>query len=136
MAGNLFGRSVAALVLAGGLVMMTGAPAYAVDDQNCDDFATQTDAQAHFNADPSDPDRLDANDNGQACEEFGYSGSSSGSGGATDSAIPAGGTSTGFGGMADELAPKGQDDRRILVGGGALALVGIGWTATRRRRHT
>ncbi len=47
------------------------APASAVDDQNCSDFRYQEDAQAHLDADPSDPDRLDGNDNdGRACESL------------------------------------------------------------------
>lgn len=42
----------------------------AVDDQDCKDFATQADAQAHLDADKSDPDGLDADGDGVACEEF------------------------------------------------------------------
>jgi hypothetical protein len=47
-----------ALVAAVGLL---AGPAIAqADDQNCSDFASQADAQAHLRADPSDPDGLDA----------------------------------------------------------------------------
>src|SRR3954454_14012496 len=42
--------------------------AHAQDDQNCSDFATQQAAQDHFNQDTSDPDNLDADNNGIACE--------------------------------------------------------------------
>ncbi len=35
---------------------------------HCIDFATQAEAQATYNADPSDPSGLDANNNGKACE--------------------------------------------------------------------
>src|SRR4051812_2882259 len=42
--------------------------ANAQDDQNCSDFATQQDAQAHFDQDKSDPDNLDADNDGIACE--------------------------------------------------------------------
>jgi hypothetical protein len=35
-------------------------PAFAQDDQNCDDFESQAAAQAHLRSDPSDPDGLDA----------------------------------------------------------------------------
>lgn len=50
------------------------APAEAVDDapakdRDCADFATQADAQAALDADPSDPENLDADDDGIACEE-------------------------------------------------------------------
>lgn len=44
------------------------APAYAIDDQNCSDFTYQEDAQAHLAQDPTDPDRLDADKDGIACE--------------------------------------------------------------------
>ena len=40
-----------------------------IDDQDCSDFRFQEDAQAHFNANRSDPDRLDADNDGIACEE-------------------------------------------------------------------
>jgi hypothetical protein len=35
-------------------------PAFAQDDENCDDFESQAAAQAHLRSDPSDPDGLDA----------------------------------------------------------------------------
>ena len=38
------------------------------DAFNCDDFATQAQAQAVLRADPSDPNRLDGNRDGVACE--------------------------------------------------------------------
>ena len=41
--------------------------ALAQDDLNCDDFATAADATAAMR--PGDPDNLDANDNGIACED-------------------------------------------------------------------
>jgi hypothetical protein len=42
--------------------------ASAADDQNCSDFTTQQDAQAHFDQDKSDPDNLDIDNDKQACE--------------------------------------------------------------------
>ncbi len=45
--------------------------ALAQDDLNCDDFATQAQAQAELNINPSDPNNLDANNNGVACEDSG-----------------------------------------------------------------
>lgn len=38
------------------------------DAYNCGDFASQADAQAVLRADPSDPNRLDADRDGIACE--------------------------------------------------------------------
>jgi Excalibur calcium-binding domain len=38
------------------------------DTYNCPDFASQADAQAVLRADPTDPNRLDADKDGIACE--------------------------------------------------------------------
>ena len=64
-------------------------------DLNCDDFATQAEAQAVLAADPSDPNNLDADNDGQACESL-PSGSSSGAT-ATDTSYPSGGVASGDG---------------------------------------
>ena len=39
-------------------------------DVDCGDFTYQQDAQAHLNAHPTDPDRLDSDDDGVACESL------------------------------------------------------------------
>jgi hypothetical protein len=44
-------------------------PAYAQDDQNCANFESQAAAQEHLRADTSDPDNLDADNDGIACED-------------------------------------------------------------------
>jgi hypothetical protein len=46
--------------------------ASAQDDLNCDDFASQQEAQAVLDQDPSDPHNLDGDDDGIACEEHDY----------------------------------------------------------------
>jgi hypothetical protein len=38
-------------------------------DLNCSDFGTKQQAQDELEADPSDPNNLDADDDGEACEE-------------------------------------------------------------------
>lgn len=43
---------------------------FAADDLNCSDFDTQPEAQAHYDADPSDPDGLDRDGDGIACESL------------------------------------------------------------------
>ncbi|MBD0327922.1 MAG: hypothetical protein ICV68_15945 [Pyrinomonadaceae bacterium] len=63
-------------------------------DLICEDFDTQEEAQDELDADPSLADSLDANDDGEACEEeFGDSPSGSSSGGQ-----PGGGTGASAGG--------------------------------------
>jgi hypothetical protein len=51
-----------ALVLAGPAAAQTA-------DRDCPDFATQAEAQAAFNAVPGDPERLDRDGDGIACED-------------------------------------------------------------------
>ncbi|MFP5371363.1 MAG: excalibur calcium-binding domain-containing protein, partial [Actinomycetes bacterium] len=65
--------SAATGVLTAGLIVLLAAPAGAID-LNCEDFASQAEAQAVYDANPSDPNDLDADDDGQACEEYPYSG--------------------------------------------------------------
>jgi hypothetical protein len=66
---------VAALVVAGFAVL----PAPALADKDCPDFATQQEAQAYYEAHGGpavDPDRLDADHDGIACEALPSSGRS------------------------------------------------------------
>lgn len=63
-------RKLSLLTLLSMLVMLVFVPAaFAQDDLNCDNFATQEEAQAEFDADPSDPNGLDADDDQLACED-------------------------------------------------------------------
>jgi hypothetical protein len=58
-----------AAVFVGVLALASGtASAWAPKDLDCPDFRYQEDAQAHLDANPSDPDRLDADNDGIACE--------------------------------------------------------------------
>lgn len=56
-------------------MVMSASPAMAQSGAdggfNCVDFASQAEAQAFFDADPSDPEGLDADSDGQACEDAG-----------------------------------------------------------------
>lgn len=45
------------------------APPTRTFDLSCGDFASQSDAQAVLDSDPSDPNGLDVDDDGQACED-------------------------------------------------------------------
>ncbi len=48
------------------------------DDLDCADFSTRGQAQAEFAKDRSDPNNLDADNDGQACEDFDYGSTTSG----------------------------------------------------------
>ena len=128
--------------------------AQAQPDRDCPDFATQQEAQAAFDSRPGDPERLDGDDDGYACESrFGEpsgsapsgsapsgSGRDSGSRGgpAADSGdatgstgrsqvtdLPRGAVDTGDGSTAGDTAPP-----VALLGG--LAGVGVGVIFVRR----
>jgi hypothetical protein len=53
-------RRTIVLLAAAVVLALWATPAFAQDDQNCDDFESQAAAQAHLRSDPSDPDGLDA----------------------------------------------------------------------------
>jgi hypothetical protein len=46
--------------------------AHAANLYNCPDFVSQADAQAVYDANPSDPNQLDRDNDAQACEEHDY----------------------------------------------------------------
>ena len=86
MGSALFKVAVVVLVLAAGAtaratyeqVVNTSTPALAQEDQyDCASFGSQESAQAELDRDPRDPNTLDANDDGQACEDYDYGGTSS-----------------------------------------------------------
>jgi len=63
---------LAALSMVAALVLAPNAMAQ--NTLNCGDFASQPEAQANLQANPSDPNNLDADDDGLACEEYPYPG--------------------------------------------------------------
>lgn len=99
------------------------APTSTSRDKNCADFATQAEAQAELNKNPSDPNRLDADNDGYACEsKFGK---------ATTGQVkvkPVGGVDTGGG---DTGSDGGAG---IALGGVALAGAAAGTVLVIRRR--
>jgi Excalibur calcium-binding domain len=52
------------------LISLIASAAFAQEDLNCEDFTYQEEAQAVFDQDPSDPNGLDADNDGIACESF------------------------------------------------------------------
>ena len=117
-------RSATAGVVAttGVLVVLFAGPASSSIDLNCQDFQSQAEAQSVLDANPTDPNGLDANHDGVACEEYSYD---------TTGQVatpPAGSVATGDGSTADSdagLLP-------FVVGGVGLAAAGGAALAARR----
>ena len=64
-------RTAVALVLAAGISAPLTGTAFAADVYNCGNFTYQEEAQAVYDQDKSDPNRLDGDDNdGRACESL------------------------------------------------------------------
>jgi hypothetical protein len=59
---------------------------------NCGDFGSQQEAQQHLTENPSDPDNLDADNDGEACEDYPY-GSGGGSASQGSGSTPQSGAS-------------------------------------------
>jgi len=129
-------KGILTAVVAATLLTFAG-PAEA-SGHNCSDYATQAAAQAAFNADPSDPEGLDRDNDGIACEGLPGGGDSTGGGSTGDESTgggaaegtPNGGVDAGFGGTAD----SDVNGAAGLAGMGAL--VALGGAALLRRRLT
>lgn len=93
--------AMAAIPLAG---VASAAPT--VDDQNCKDFTSQSQAQQHYDADTSDPDGLDDDNDGQACEKYDYGATGGGQGQAAPGAPAESGS--GDQGSGDQGSGDGQ----------------------------
>jgi hypothetical protein len=113
------------LVVALVSISALGPPAWAQeeDDLNCEDFPSQAAAQREYEKNPqNDPNNLDADNDGQACEDFDYSGSGArgapdnqyGKAELIDKTIPDKGT------LADTSGPP-----LILLAGAALLSTGF-----------
>jgi hypothetical protein len=102
------------------------------DKLNCSDFGSQSEAQQTFNADISDPNVLDADGDGVACESLG-------SAAGTDTSVSSGGSSIvadGLRGVPGELAYTGAGDLIWPLGSGLVALsAGAGMLLITRRRR-
>ncbi|MFK5634946.1 MULTISPECIES: excalibur calcium-binding domain-containing protein [unclassified Ornithinimicrobium] len=135
--------AVAGLTLAASLLL--AGPSSAAD-LDCADFASQAAAQAHYMANPTDPDGLDADDDGVACENYSsYSdtarnevplGTVVDNGGDDDDdqvpTPPQGGVATGGG------STTGVEHAGLLVAGGLALTLGTGglaMSAARRSRR-
>jgi hypothetical protein len=120
---------LAALVMAA-LAVFAGPAAAQSGDLDCKDFNSQAEAQAKLEEDTSDPHRLDADNDGQACEAFDYGQAGGQPGGQAPPTTGPGTTEQGlpFTGPRESLLPLGG----LLLAAG-VGLLGV----TRyRARHT
>jgi hypothetical protein len=62
--------TVSLVAAAAATLPLAGVASAQPGDRDCEDFSSQAEAQAALL--PGDPERLDANDNGQACENYDY----------------------------------------------------------------
>jgi hypothetical protein len=111
-------RLMLALVGAAILLVLV-APMAGAADLDCADFSSQAAAQANLDANPSDPNNLDADDDGQACESFAY--------GAT------GGAGAGASGSSRQLPFTGAPTT-LPIAAGVLLLAGAGMVVALRHR--
>jgi hypothetical protein len=128
---------VVALVLASGFALRVAweqltdptTPAFAQEDQyDCASFGSQESAQAEYDRDPSDPNNLDADDDGIACEDYDYGGGGGGGGETTTARQQDGGGAaqdqyqqdTGKGQLMDAGGPSGGPVP-LMPGGGCPA---------------
>jgi hypothetical protein len=94
------------------------------DEVDCRDFSSQEDAQAELDRDTSDPNRLDADNDGRACEEFFVQ---------AVETVPSGGVETGGGGTLGS-GPTPAATAAKIAGPLALLLVVGGLIGLRRAR--
>ena len=135
------------LILASCMILAGPANASHPGDLNCDDFDSQAAAQAHYREHPGDPDGLDANDNGVACENNpGYPDPARDEAPLEDEppadttpeegeeedpiTMPEGGVATGAGGTAGD-----NDNAELLRAGGVVLTVGAAGVLLIGRRN-
>jgi hypothetical protein len=126
-------RSTAAGVLVTAVLTLgTTGTANAATDRDCPDFASQAEAQAAYDAVPGDPERLDRDNDGIACEDEAYaaapaSSSAAASGSSQVTTRPVGAVAAGDGSASEDgsVLP-------FVLGGAALAAAGGAAVAARR----
>lgn len=133
--------AVGAAVLAGALSFPLAGVA-AAQAVSCSSFTSQAAAQIVYNQNRADPNNLDRDKDGTACEPGtdGVLGNGEGAAPTTTVVVrPTRGVETGAGGMADQpraLAGESSDGSggiALLAGGAAVAVVAGGVVLVRRR---
>ncbi len=101
-------------------------------DRDCPDFESQDEAQNFFESEggpEDDPNRLDADNDGQACEDSDFGGSDGGG-------VPEGGVDSGFGGTEGPKVEGGGAPTLALEGLLLAVFGGLGLGAIVLRRRT
>ncbi len=118
---------VVVLVLAAGFVARVtyeeiinpSTPALAQEDQyDCPSFGSQESAQMELDRDPRDPNNLDPDGNGQACDDYDYGGTSSPSPTTTSSPSPTTTNSPSPTSDASASPPADEQDDGLMRSGG------------------
>lgn len=139
---------LSAALLAGSSVILLASPAQANHGINCDDFDSRSQAQAYYDRDTSDPEGLDRDNDGLACETFVYppvddrdvntpDTDTDRTAGGSSTGTPSGGVEAGAGGTATAAAatsPGMPGAPAAAVAGGAL-LIAAGAGLARRPKH-
>ena len=123
--------TAAAVVLAVAMCFLLTGVALA-QDLDCADFQTQAQAQAVYAQNPSDPNGLDQDKDGIACEALPGGAPGSGEG----PSPPSGGVETGAGGTAEGGPKDSPDDspELLVLGVAGGAVLAAGGVALARRR--
>jgi hypothetical protein len=131
-------RTLAASLALGTAAMLplAGVASAQPRDRDCSDFATQAEAQEALDSTSGDPERLDEDDDGTACETLpaGSSGGDSDSDSAEDddndngqvADVPRGGVDTGDGTATGDVTDP------AVIALSAIAALGVGIAAARR----
>ncbi|HKN56730.1 MAG TPA: excalibur calcium-binding domain-containing protein [Amycolatopsis sp.] len=140
---SLFRRALTTAAIAAGLALLSPVSSTFAADLDCGNFKYQEDAQAVLNANPADPNHLDGNHNGIACESLPHRGSQGGTATSTPPATTTHSTKSATPGTTKKPVQGGQvkikpvgavatgggepesDGRDLLVAIGALTAAGV-----------
>lgn len=133
----MLARFVGAAVLAASAALPAAGFANAQADRDCADFASQAEAQRFFDAASVNYHRLDADNDGIACEERPAPSLIPTSRRTQAPAPPVGAIDTGDGSTVDELTSDDQGTRPLLLGlAGLGAAAATAVVAHRRARRS
>jgi hypothetical protein len=104
------------------LTSLIASPAFAQADLDCADFTYQEEAQAIFDQDPSDPNNLDADNDGIACESLTRPPRPEGT---TPEPAPPANHQYGTGGKESKVIVETIPKQKVLVDTGGVPVFGL-----------